>query len=242
MVAERAAGQQAGPATTGHAGRGFHQLAPAAIFGLMGPADAQSRRYTAEEYFALEVKSEARHDFYEGQLIERPGDTTTHNTIVGNCLMAFRRALQHRENQVYTLGILLVLRENEHYTYPNLLVCGADDGTGEVTLIRRPRLLLDVSNPETDDYDRGRKFKQYRQLPSLQRQVIVSQATMLAAYFRRNEADQWIITVLTEPEEVLIIPELNLTLTLTEIYDKMDAVSMRVIPFDETRLNGDALV
>ena len=34
---------------------------------------------------------------------------------------------------------------------------------------------------------------------------------MLVAYFRRNEAVQWIIT-LTELEEVLVTPELNLTL------------------------------
>jgi Uma2 family endonuclease len=190
--------------------------------------EAQPRRDTVEEYLALEMKSEARHDFINGQIFERPGDTATHNTIVGNCLLAFRQALQRSENHVYTLGILLVLRENEYYTYPNLIVCGEDQGAGEIALIRRPQLLLDVSNLETDDYDRGQKFNLYRQLPSLRHQVIVSQATMLVEYFRRNEADQWIITVLTEPEEALVISELNLTLTLAEIYDETDVVPMRI--------------
>ena len=136
--------------------------------------EAQPRRYVVEEYLALEMKSEARHDFINGQIFERLGDTATHNTIVGNCLMAFRPALQHSENHVYILGILLVLRENKYYTYPNLMVCGEDEGAGEIALIRRPQLLLDVSNPETEDYDRGRKFNLYRQLPSLQHHVIVS--------------------------------------------------------------------
>lgn len=94
--------------------------------------------------------------------------------------------------------------------------------------MNRPQLLPDVSYPETDDYDRDRKFKQYRQLPSLQHHVIVSQATMLVAYFRRNYANQWIITVLTEPEEVLVIPKLNLALTLAEIYAETDAVPIRI--------------
>jgi Uma2 family endonuclease len=188
--------------------------------------EAQPRRYTVAEYLALEMKSEARHDFINGQIIERPGDTATHNDIVINCLVAFRRALRRDENRLYTLSILLVLRENEYYTYPNLMVCGEDEGAGEIALIRRPQLLLDVSNPETDDYDQGRKFKLYRQLPSLQHHVIVSQTAMLVEYLRRNEANQWIITVLTEPEEALIIPELNLTLTLAEIYDETDVVQM----------------
>jgi Uma2 family endonuclease len=190
--------------------------------------EAQPRRYTVEEYLVLEVKSEARYDFVNGQIFERPGDTATHNTIVGNCLMAFRPALQHSENHVYTLGILLMLRENEYYTYPNLMVCGEDEGAGEIALIRRPQLLLDVSNPETEDYDRGRKFNLYRQLPSLQHHVIVSQTTMLVEYLHCNEANQWVITVLTEPEEALVIPELNLTLTLAELYDETDVVPMRI--------------
>jgi hypothetical protein len=55
----------------------------------MTHSESPQRHYMAEEYLTLEMKSEARHDFYEGQIIERPGDTATHNTIVGNCLMAF---------------------------------------------------------------------------------------------------------------------------------------------------------
>lgn len=51
---------------------------------------------------------------------------------------------------------------------------------------------------------------------------------MLVKYFRRNETNQWIIMMLTEPEEVLIISELNLMLTLAEIYDETDVVPMRI--------------
>jgi hypothetical protein len=46
--------------------------------------------------------------------------------------------LQHSENHVYIIGILLVISEDEHYTYPNLMVCGEDEGAGEIALIRWP--------------------------------------------------------------------------------------------------------
>ncbi len=132
-----------------------------------------------------------------------------------------------------------MLRENEYYTYPNLMVCGEDEGADEIALIRRPQLLLDVSNSETDDYDRGRKFNLYRQLPSLQHHVIVCQTARAVEYLRRNEANQWIITVLTEPEEALVISELNLTLTLAEIYDETSVGPVRIPTFDETRPCGN---
>jgi hypothetical protein len=51
---------------------------------------------------------------------------------------------------------------------------------------------------------------------------------MLVKYFRRNETNQWIIMMLTEPEEVMAIQELNLTLTLAEIYNETDMVSIRI--------------
>ena len=51
---------------------------------------------------------------------------------------------------------------------------------------------------------------------------------MLVEYFRRNEAGQWIIIALTEPDEMLVIPELNLTLMLAEIYDETDLMPMRI--------------
>lgn len=69
----------------------------------------------------------------------------------------------------------------------------------------------------------------------------MSQATRSVAYFRRNEADQWIITVLTEPEEVLIISELSLTLTLADIYDEIDIVPMRVMPRPETGFGEEVI-
>lgn len=113
-----------------------------------------------------------------------------------------------------------------HLPKPDGMRCGRRSRRNR--LDSPPQLLLDVSYPETEDDDRSRKFRQYRQLPSLQHHVIVSQATMLVEYFRRNEADQWIITVLTEPEEVLVIPELNLRLTVAEIYDETCVVPTRI--------------
>ncbi|TDN35913.1 Uma2 family endonuclease [Hymenobacter sp. UV11] len=196
----------------------------------MVPADVQPRRYTAEEYFALEVKSEVRHDFFEGQIIKRPGDTATHNTIVGNCMMALRQALRHSESQVYTLGILLVVSENEHYTYPNLLVCCADDGAGEIALIRQPQLLLQVSYPETEADDHGLKFNQYKKLPSLRHYVLVAQPTWRVEWYRRNEANEWVIVVLTEPNEVLAIQELNLSLTVAQVYEETGVAQLCVKP------------
>ena len=42
------------------------------------------KKFSVEEYFALEEKSEIRHEFYYGEIIEMPGETTIANLIAGN--------------------------------------------------------------------------------------------------------------------------------------------------------------
>lgn len=154
----------------------------------------------------------------------------THNTIVGNCLLAFRPALRSSDYQVYTLGILLVLREGQHYTYPDLLVCPATHGPGEPALMRQPYLLLDVLDPETADLNRARKYPQYRQLPSLRHHLLVWQTTRLIEWYQLAEHSEWSYTALTEAEDAVVTPELGVALTVARVYGDTCVVPMRVAP------------
>ena len=42
------------------------------------------RKYTVEEYFEMEEKSEIRHEFYDGEVFAMAGTTLNHNDIVDN--------------------------------------------------------------------------------------------------------------------------------------------------------------
>ena len=56
------------------------------------------RRYTVEEYFALEEQSDIRHEYYHGEIFPMDGlgptamagATFAHNTLKQNCVMALR--------------------------------------------------------------------------------------------------------------------------------------------------------
>ena len=49
----------------------------------MGQPEIQSR-YTAAEYFALEARSEVRHEYFDGELFAMAGGTKSHNLITQN--------------------------------------------------------------------------------------------------------------------------------------------------------------
>jgi Uma2 family endonuclease len=77
-------------------------------------------------------------------------------------------------------------------TYPDgAVVCGrtaraADDPIAVIN----PVLLVEVTSPSTEHYDRGEKLRHYRQLPSLQEVLIVSHREPRVTLVAR-EQDQW---------------------------------------------------
>lgn len=55
---------------------------------------AAERTYTVEEYLELEVNSEERHEFWDGDIKPTTGDTPDHNDIAGNLLVLLKSALR----------------------------------------------------------------------------------------------------------------------------------------------------
>jgi Uma2 family endonuclease len=50
----------------------------------MGQAELQTRRYTLEEYSALEEQSEVRHEYVDGEVFAMAGGSKTHNVLIQN--------------------------------------------------------------------------------------------------------------------------------------------------------------
>lgn len=204
----------------------------------MGQAEQQPRRYTVEEYLALEEQSEIRHEFFDGELFAMAGADVSHNLIGGNFYMNFRLALRGRPCKVLMEGVQLVVEEGRHYTYPDVMItCNPDDQRAR-RILHAPVLLIEVLSPSTAEYDRGRKFNQYKKLPSLRHYLLVSQTSWLVEWYRREENDIWSITSLVEATDALVIPDLNINLTVAEIYEGTDVAPLKIVAEEPTAAYG----
>ena len=188
------------------------------------------RRYTAEEYFALEESSNVRHEFFEGEVFAMAGASITHNTIALNMAIALRRGLRGQKCRVQMEAVRLAVAEGRHYAYPDVMVSCDPHDQRESQQFHSPVLIIEVLSPSTEDYDRSLKFNQYKKLPSLRHYLLVSQKTWLVAWFQLTEHGVWSYTALAEAEDVVSIPELGLALTLAEVYEETAVVPMRVLP------------
>ena len=195
----------------------------------MGQAEQQPRRYTVEEYLALEEQSEIRHEFFDGEIFAMAGADVSHNLIGLNFAVSFRLALRGRPCKVLMEGVQLAVEEGRHYTYPDVMItCNPDDQRAK-RILHAPVLLIEVLSPSTAEYDRGRKFNQYKKLPSLRHYLLVSQTSWLVEWYRREENDIWGITSLVEATDALVIPDLNINLTVAEIYEGTDVAPLKIV-------------
>lgn len=203
----------------------------------MHPAETiYQRRYTVEEYFALEEQSDIRHEYYHGEIFPMDGfgpeamagATFAHNTIKQNCVMALRQGLRGSGCRVFDENVRLDVAGDDHFTYPDVLVtCHAADRS-ETRIVRHPGLIIEVLSHSTEARDRGWKFQQYQRLPDLQQYVLVAQNRVLVESYVRTDHGTWELTTLRQLTDTLDLVALTLRMPLVAIYEEVELPPLRL--------------
>ena len=175
--------------------------------------------YTVEEYFDFEKKSEIRHEFYEGQLIAMPGETTIANRIAYQLARFFDDLLGDSQNYLFfSHDVKLMVRERRIYRYSDFVVINAQgDHTNYVT---EPVLVAEVLSDSTEDTDRERKKIEYFALPSLQYYLLIHQKEPLVELYSRQGA-QWHFNFYVEQTDTIALAHFDTQLPLSDLYKKI---------------------
>jgi Uma2 family endonuclease len=64
-------------------------------------APSQSKPHTAEEYLVLEVESEIRNEYRNGEIIPMTGGTPEHNEITGNLIYLLKSVLRGQPYSIF---------------------------------------------------------------------------------------------------------------------------------------------
>ena len=106
------------------------------------------------------------------------------------------------------------------YTYPDfLIVCGeVETAEGDPDTITNPRVIVEVLSPSTERYDRGAKFRNYQQVPSLTEYVLVAQDEAVVERFTRQADGSWALVSFVGLEAVLELRSVAVRVPLADIY------------------------
>jgi Uma2 family endonuclease len=183
-------------------------------------------KLTVSEYLKLEETNEIRHEFRDGRVYAMAGGTVNHNRLTRRVASLFDAQPSLKRCGVFSENMKVEVVRGVYLPYPDVVVaCHPFDLRGDNLVIRQPRVLVEVLSKSTAGTDRGFKWQRYRQMPSLWYYLLVDQYKMtVELYSRVEQTDEWIYTVYEEPEEVIVMPRLDLELPLAAIYDGINLV------------------
>jgi Uma2 family endonuclease len=189
----------------------------------------EKRYYSPQEYLELEVVSDIRNEYINGEIIPMTGGLPNHNQISLNLASILNFALKRKPYRVFVTDQRLWIPERKIYTYPDVMVV-ADPlilQEGRKDTITNPSIVAEVLSKSTRSYDSDEKFAAYRTISSFQEYLLLDQDKIqVKHYVKSNNAessrDRWIFTEYTEPHESIPLASFPLEISLEDIYDKVD--------------------
>jgi Uma2 family endonuclease len=142
---------------------------------------------SAEEYLAWELTQTERHEFCDGEVLAMSGSTRRHNRVSGNFFNYLVAALANRDCEVYISDVKVQVQANRKFFYPDVVVT-CDPCDQDEQLVNHPCLIIEVLSPSTESFDRGVKFRHYRQFTALQEYVLVRIDEPLVEVYTKNAA------------------------------------------------------
>ncbi|WP_346294283.1 Uma2 family endonuclease [Sphaerothrix gracilis] len=186
-------------------------------------AASPAKTYTAEEYLALELASDSRSEYRNGQIIPMTGGTPAHNQIVSalNALLWF--GLRGKPYSLFVADQRLWIPSAELYTYPDAMVIAnpLELKSGRKDTVMNPLLITEVLSESTQGYDRGDKFAAYRTIPTLQEYLLIEQSKPAVEQFVKQSENQWLLTAYSGLEAKVKLASVEVEIALCDLYGSL---------------------
>lgn len=198
---------------------------------------SQPTMYSEEEYLRIENDAFEKSEYFQGQIIKMAGATPNHNRVKENVVVEVGIVLKKNKScRSSSSDQRIHIPANSLYTYPDIvIVCGPNKFSKlDRITITNPSVIIEILSLSTSEYDRGEKFKLYRDIETLQEYVLVDSRKPYAQVFRRMPDNQWILADdAFSLSESITIQTIGAALQMADLYDGIENVSSLLSPPEE---------
>ena len=85
--------------------------------------------------------------------------------------------------------------------------------------VLNPSVIIEVLSKSTKNYDRGEKFKLYRDIATLKEYILVDSESIHLEVFRLNESSHWELEEYDDASGALSIKAINEKILIADIYE-----------------------
>jgi len=184
----------------------------------------EKKIYTADEYFDIEVYSDTRHEYINGEILSMTGGTPEHNEIASILNAALRMSLKGKPYSIFVADQRLWIPARNLYTYPDVMVVSRplQRQKGRTDTITNPVMITEVLSKSTKSYDRDEKFSAYRSIPTFQEYLLIDQYMHHVEQYSKTEAHKWIFTEYNDIESSISLSSIPFELRLADLYENIE--------------------
>ena len=182
------------------------------------------KTYTVDEYLELEVASETRNEYRNGEIIPMTGGTPNHNDISGNAYILLKALLKAKAYRVFHVDQRLWIPALKEYTYPDVMVVAKplEMQVGRKDTITNPCLIVEVLSRSTQSRDRSEKFAAYRTIDTFQEYILIDQYRIHVEHYLKTAVNQWLFSEYDDPETAIALQFLDMQIKIADLYDNID--------------------
>jgi Uma2 family endonuclease len=173
-----------------------------------------------EEFLGWEERQELRYEFDGADVHAMTGGTESHAMIQSNLLRAVGNRLNRPPCRIVGSELKLVMAGSVRY--PDAMILWSPPRPRR-TSVANPVIVFEILGDSTARIDLIRKNGEYRGTPSIQRYVILEQASATAIVFSRK-AEDWVTEIISGDEASLHLPEVGIEFPLSELYRDIELV------------------
>lgn len=136
---------------------------------------AKRPRYSYDDYLAVLEVSAVKLEYCDGVIYAMAGGTPAHAELATAATALLRAALP-ADCHVFSSDLKIRVEATDLSTFPDgSVVCGPlARSSMDANALTNPSILVEVTSRSTEDYDRGDKLSNYKQLPALCAVIFVS--------------------------------------------------------------------
>lgn len=186
-------------------------------------ASSKPKVYTEEEYLTLEVESDIRSEYRDGEIIPMTGGTPEHNRISINLVMLLKLALKGKPYITFAIDQRLWIPQANTHTYPDVMVLPDPISlkSGRKDTVVDPIFVAEVLSKSTQSYDRGDKFAIYRTMPTLKEYLLIDQYRVCVERHEKQTESQWLLTEYKDLQDKVDLFSVPVQLPLSNIYENI---------------------
>ena len=184
---------------------------------MMVAVKDNSPQLTPDEYFVWEEKQQENYEYIDGQVYAMGGGTVNHSRLAVRFTSLFDTHLENTGCITGNSDLKVNIAETNDYTYPDASVTCDDRDKATTQYITYPCLIVEVLSDSTEAYDRGGKFRLYRNNPVLQDYLLVSSTQIEMDLYHKKETGEWII-LNYKKGDVIELKSINLSFPIEQVY------------------------